>query len=418
MPLTTARADELRPLSRADNGPSAAHARQSLSWRIEEPASALGDLARVWAGSAITNPFVAPDLVRVMAAAAGEERPVVAIGSDARGAPVAAWLLRLGPARTLRFLTTGFSDQSTALAAPDVSELALGDGFAFAVKESAARRVELMNIPEWGRTLGAVREALRTLGWPSRAFPAWRCPVLSVTPGATAGRALRESIDAHKRLRGYANAMSREPGYAFEVIEDSAALDDWCAEFCERHRERWNPTDTPSRYSDPASAALLRAALGAWAADGLLIRFAIRLAGRRVALAACLRTGSRLIYYQVVTSPAAERNRAGHVLIRLITLWMSEREFDTLDFGAGAEEYKYRYANVDEPLWRVFAASHPLSGTFMRGAVEARIRRSPALQRRWHQVTSGRQAKTLRMIFMRVRRLLSRVATAHRSATG
>jgi len=70
-------------------------------------------------------------------------------------------------------------------------------------------------------------------------------------------------------------------------------------------------------------------------------------------------------------------------LIRLIGLWMSERGFDTLDFGAGGEAYKARYANAEEPLWRIYAAPRRLSRWYARGLVEERIRRSPRLQRLW-----------------------------------
>lgn len=395
---------------------SAVEPSASLRWRIESTPTALDHIAEVWSKSGARNPFVSPAFVRVMREATPAETRVFALGSDRTGAPVAAWPLRVSGARTLRFLTLEYSDQSTCIAREGTDEAELGNGLAFAIQSTAARRLELKNIPLWGPTLGAVRHAVTRAGWCMRAFPAWPCPVLRVLPGADAGVALRQSIEQHKRLRGYANALRREPGYEFEALEGASDLDGWCADFCATHQERWNGTDTPSPYAKAGAAEVLSEVLGAWAADGVLARFAIRIDGRRVALAACLRSGTRLIYYHVVVSPAAERSRAGHVLIRLIGLWMSERNFDSLDFGAGGEEYKYRYANADERLWRVFAAASPFSTTFVRGVVEERIRRSPKLQRRWDQAMGGRLGGEARRQLSVALAVLSHVATAGRSA--
>jgi CelD/BcsL family acetyltransferase involved in cellulose biosynthesis len=138
---------------------------------------------------------------------------------------------------------------------------------------------------------------------------------------------------------------------------------------------------------DPATRAVWQAILSGWAAEGLLVRFAIRLGTQRVALVAGLRAGTRLIYHNVAMSPLAEKHRAGHVLIRLIGLWMAERGFDTLDFGAGGEEYKSRYANGDDPLWRVFGARSALSQIYLRGLAEHSIRSSERMMRAWDSFT-------------------------------
>ena len=406
------------PVSLVPNGTGGVVPSSALCWRLEELTTALAHVERVWEAAAAKNPFVSPSFLRVMhAAAAPTDRTICALGSDAEGVPMAAWILRLDRAGTLHFLPREYSDQSTCIVLPRVDVHALGEGLAFAARETGARRLELTNIPSWGLTLGAVRHAMGCLGWPGRAFPAWPCPVLRVPAGAGAGAVLRESIEQHKRLRGYANALRREPGYAFEVLEDATDLDGWCGDFCDAHEARWNGTESPSPYSKPADRALLRATLGAWATDAVLVRFAIRNGGRRVALVAALRARTRLIYHHVVASPVAERSRAGHVLIRLIGLWMSDRAFDALDFGAGGEAYKFRYANVDEPLWRVFAASNPLSRTFVRGIVEERIRRSPVLQRGWDRMTNGHLGVEMRQWLTAVLARATSSPTVDRTAT-
>ena len=69
---------------------------------------------------------------------------------------------------------------------------------------------------------------------------------------------------------------------------------------------------------------------------------------------------------------------------------MSQRGFDTLDLGAGGEAYKMRYANGNEPLWRLYAARRRLSLGYARGLAEEGIRRSSTLQRAWDRWVNER----------------------------
>lgn len=370
-----------------------------LTWRLaHEPGSAgFAALRELWRGDPHQNPFAAPSFLGVMhATVARTETQLWAMGAGSDGSLAAAWPLRVDRAGALRFLPIDYSDQRTCLALPWVSGGDLADGLALALQESRVTSLALTNVPPWGPTLGAAREALQRIGWSHRAFPAWPCPVLRVPPGPDADAALRGEVERHKRVRGYANALRREPGFAFEVLEDGSDLDAWCRDFCDTHERRWQGTHTPSTYRSAAAREIFRKVLGAWQADGVLVRFAIRAATGRIALVAALRAGGRLVYHHVATSPIAERQRAGHVLIRLIGLWISERGFHTLDFGAGGEEYKFRYANGNDALWRVFAAPSVASRSYLRALVEERIRRSPVLQRGWDDWVNRRFRGELR----------------------
>lgn len=369
-----------------------------LTWSIDVGSGDLpADLPDLWRRDRQCNPFASPTFLRVMhAAAARTDTPIWGLGHAPDGSLAAAWPLRLDREGALRFLPVGYSDQNSCLAHADVDESELASGLALAVAAAEARSLVLVNVPPWGPTLSATRQAARRLRWPHRSFPAWACPVLRVPTGQGASEALRHAIESHKRLRGYANALRRVPGYAFEVIEDNRDLAAWCEEFCDVHERRWSGTPTPSVYGSPTARALLRETFESWCVDGVLVRFAIRLAGERIAFVAALRAGRRLIYYHVVRSPEAEERRAGHVIIRLIALWMSERGYDTLDFGAGGEDYKSRYANADDRLWRVYAASRVLSATYARAVIEERIRRSTMLQRGWRIVAQRRSGELRR----------------------
>ncbi len=371
----------------------------SLSWRLEHQLdhTTYAALQSLWEGDAERNPFAAPAFLRAMSAAMVRgDVPVWALGTSAHGSLAAAWPLRLDRGRAIRFLPFDYSDQRTCLALGALDQASVAEGLALALRGTHAASLALTNVPAWGATLGAVQAALRSMHWAHRAFPAWPCPVLRVPPGDEAGRAMRAAMDQHKRIRGYANGLRREPGFAFEVAEDAQELETWHREFCDAHERRWDGTDTPSVYRSAAARELFLAALAAWHTDHVLVRFTIRVDAGPLAFVAALRAGTRLVYHHVATSPAGERHRAGHVLIRLIGIWMSERNFDTLDFGAGGEEYKTRYATGNDALWRVFAAPHRISKTYVRGLVEERIRRSPALQQGWDEWVNRRVRGALR----------------------
>jgi hypothetical protein len=292
----------------------------------------------------------------------------------------------------------------------DAAELA--EGFAQLLREVSPRAVHLMNIPPWGPTLEGVREGLRRSGWAARAFPASPCPVLTVDPGPGAGARLTAEIQRHRRVRSYANRLAREPGFAFEAREDAAELEAWIEQFCDAHEWNWDRTNTPSQYRERPARALLGQVLRAWTVDGVLIRFAVRVDSGPLAFVAAVRARDRLVYHHVATSPAAEELRAGHVMIRLIGLWMAERELATLDFGEGGEGYKYRYATRDETLWRVLAGPRYTSVGYVRGALEHTTRRSPLLHRLWERVGNRWARGALRQALRRARiraRIIRRV---------
>jgi glycosyltransferase involved in cell wall biosynthesis len=87
---------------------------------------------------------------------------------------------------------------------------------------------------------------------------------------------------------------------------------------------------------------------------------------------------------------------------------MAERQISTLDFGVGDEDYKLRYANGDERLWRIYAGPTSFSRPIFSARVEARIRYSPRLQRIWDRWING---------FVRGRLTATVAAVAHRWRT-
>jgi len=86
---------------------------------------------------------------------------------------------------------------------------------------------------------------------------------------------------------------------------------------------------------------------------------------------------------------------------------MADRNYHTLDFGVGDEEYKFRFANTDEKLFRIYAAPHRMSRGYIRGIIDKRIRESASLRRTWDRLVNkglrGRWAARLRNTRVRFR---------------
>jgi len=211
-------------------------------------------------------------------------------------------------------------------------------------------------------------------------------------------------------LRNLDNRLKKLHGFAFEVLEDDSDLAEWAEGFCDAHERRWNPTSTPSEYRFPEERRRFVAKLVAWCRSGILVRFALKVGNERIVLLVGLVASDRLVYHHVSFTSAYAQYSPSTVLLRRVVLWMGERGMTTLDFGSGGEGYKKRFADVDEPLWRVIAASRRLSTMFARSIVERRIRSSVRTQTLWDTWANlwfrGTVASTLDRGRSRLRRMV------------
>lgn len=391
-----------------------------LDWWLDELSAArpdlIGSVREAWPRDPFGNAFASPSFLEVLAAKARSNgaRPILCRGISEQGETAAIWPLMVDARGTLGMLQGPHSDHCTCICTGEIDSTEMARGFAHVLREVRPGKVVLKNVPPWGPTLQGATAGLARLGWPHRSFLAWSCPELGVDPGPDAGQRLAQEVNRHKRIKNYENRLKRSPGYAFEVHEDQHDLEDWATDFCDQHDWRWDRTHTPSRYRFAEARALFTDVLKAWCSDGVLVRFAIRLHSGRVAFVVGLRSANRLVYHHVAVSPSAMETRAGHVLVRLIGLWMCERGFNVLDFGAGEEDYKFRYANGDQGLWRVYAARRVISSSVLKGSVEQRIRSSNRLTQLWdlwvNQRIRGQLRSALRSVGKRIdilRKILS-----------
>lgn len=374
-----------------------------LAWTVTSPLDRpAGDALRaLWRRAGYRNPFCGPAFLRVMAESCSGRgwTPLVALGRTGEGDPAAAWPLAMDRTGRLRFLQHEYSDQCTVLAAEETAPGELADGLAEVIREQAPRALTLTGVPPWGPTLDAARLALERSGWRAKSFPAVPCPVLHTDSGA----ALVAAFERRRSPRRYWNRFRRDRGAALELLTDPGGLDGWCEEFCDAHEWRWNATATPSQYRDPGARTLLRDTVGAWQEDGVLLCFSLRIREGRAAYAVVLDGGMRLLYHHLALSPLA--SHAGTVLMWLVGRWAGERGYTTLDFGMGGEAYKYRYANVDERLWRVFAAPTRISLSYGRAVIEHRIRTTRLLRTVWERVVNPYVRSPLRVTAFKLREL-------------
>jgi CelD/BcsL family acetyltransferase involved in cellulose biosynthesis len=378
----------------------------ALQWDIIDsmvPNEVVAKLRAAWDDFEIRSPFASPASLAALCGMAREagNRPLLAIGMSHENRVAAVWPLQVDRKRRLRFLQDEGSDHCIVLAQPSLTESECAAGLLAAMGQTNDSGLFFQRVLPAGITLGATRRAIAELGWPMKSFTATPCPLMSVEGGADAGERFKALIlSGNKRLKDYQNKLQKQEEFVFEADEHDSSIKEWADEFCDMHDWRWSLSTTPSMYARPAARNDLLSKLRAWQEDGVLVRFAIRLKTGRAAMVVGLKCGDRLVYHHTAANPAYDKLHAGNVLIRMIALWMADRGYRTLDFGVGDEEYKFRFANTDEKLYRIYAAPSRLTGNFVRGLIDERIRASAKLQGSWDRVVNkglrGRWAARVR----------------------
>jgi len=179
------------------------------------------------------------------------------------------------------------------------------------------------------------------------------CPMMAMESPQVIAKRLTKS----KNTRYKKNRFQKEHEAEFEIFHDDQDLDDWVRDFAEAHIVRWSTTNTPSEYLDPKQQEFLKECLLAWIDDGILVRFSIKVKEKRVALCIGLKERDALIHHSHTYDQEYSKYSPGKVLLYNIGKWMGENGFSTLDFGDGNEPFKYKYANQDQALYRVFISS-------------------------------------------------------------
>ena len=176
------------------------------------------------------------------------------------------------------------------------------------------------------------------------------CPLMQ----AETPQALLDEIRQSREHRTKTNRLMNEQKAVLEIFYGDEYLDEWLEQFCKLHIERWENTAYPSKYKDPEQKVFLRECILAWIKDEVIARFSISLGGKRIAFVIGFMEEQTLIHHSTSYDATYYKISPGKVLTMLIIQWMAERGLNRLDFGEGAEEYKYAYANTNQELGRIF----------------------------------------------------------------
>lgn len=179
------------------------------------------------------------------------------------------------------------------------------------------------------------------------------CPVLE----EESAKQLYDKLNSSRELRYRVNRIKSQLEGEFEIMTGDEDLDDWVNKFCELHQKRWEDSGSPSRYSSADEIKFLKNCLLSWIEDRLLVRFSIKVNDERIAFVICLIQGNSLIHHSTAYDDAFYKYSPGKALILTIAEWMKNNALNILDFGEGAEPYKYAYTNKELELNEIAISS-------------------------------------------------------------
>lgn len=207
------------------------------------------------------------------------------------------------------------------------------------------------------------------------------CPVLQ----EPTGKDLYDKLNSSRELRYRVSRIKSQLNGEFEVLTGEEDLDNWVNKFCDLHQKRWEGTGSPSRYRSEDDKIFLKNCLASWVQDKVLVRFAVRVNGERIAFVICLIQENSLIHHSTAYDEEYFKYSPGKALILVIAEWMKNHNLNVLDFGEGAEPYKYAYTNKEMELNEIsissFASVSFILKVKIRQVVRERISENPKLKR-------------------------------------
>lgn len=213
--------------------------------------------------------------------------------------------------------------------------------------------LSLLVQPAWASYMDAFIKSMQASGLFTDVSKRSVCPVLEEeTP-----KKLFERLNSSRELRYRMNRIKSQLEGVFEIFRGDEDLDEWVNSFCELHRKRWENTDTPSRYQGE-EIKFLKECMKAWIDDDILVRFSIKVGVERIAFVICLIQEDRLIHHSTAYNEDYYKYSPGKALILAIGQWMELKGLNVLDFGEGAEPYKYSYTNKELILNQISISSY------------------------------------------------------------
>jgi hypothetical protein len=206
--------------------------------------------------------------------------------------------------------------------------------------------LRLRLLPLWASYIPTFVEAINASGLFWNVAKRSVCPILEEpTP-----KELHDNLNSSRELRYRVNKIKNQLNGEYEILTGAEDLDVWAEKFCDLHQKRWEGSDSPSRYMSDEGRKFLKNCLLAWAEDKMLVRFAVKVGGERIAFVICLIQQNSLIHHSTAYDDEYHKYSPGKALILIIADWMQKNGLNVLDFGEGAEAYKYAYTNKEMEL--------------------------------------------------------------------
>jgi CelD/BcsL family acetyltransferase involved in cellulose biosynthesis len=269
---------------------------------------------------------------------------------------------RLGPARVLRFLGHGPSDELGPICDP-------ADNAAVAVALQHALREG--SLDGWDVLLG--EQLLRAKGWTEllggTVARQESSPVLRAR-----GRSFEEVLASRSRnfrqqVRRRERKLLREHGLRYRLADDPARLDTDLSALFALHAARWGENgstafspDRQAFHREFARLALEKGWLRFWLAE---------VEGAPVAALYGFRFADSELYYQSGRDPAWDRYAVGFVLLTHAVRAALEEGALEYRLLRGGEPYKKRFADYDPGLASLVLARGPARRAVVRFAVRA-----------------------------------------------
>lgn len=360
-------ADDLRRISEAARPAVASRAAATL-----EPLGDLAGLADEWEplAEASQNVFATHGFALAWVEWAGVERHLELLGwRDARGrlrAIAPLYRYRSHGLRGLRTIGHGAADQLDLICAP-ADRVATAAALRSYLAAEAPDICLLDRMPEeaaWDGLLGG------------RVLHRQSSPVLEIE-----GRSWEELLSGwSSNLRGQVRRrerkLVRELGLVYRLCDDPARLGEDLDVLFGLHDARWN--DASSGFS--AGRRALHARFARHCLERGWLRLWIAEAeGRPVAAWYGFRFGDSDWYYQAGRDPDYASTSIGSVLLAHTIRDAAESGIGRYRFLLGEEDYKYRFANRDDPVDTVALAATPKGAAAVLAATAAA--RSPRTRR-------------------------------------
>ena len=224
----------------------------------------------------------------------------------------------------------------------DVSEREVIDGILQTIKRDLADFVGLRFyfVPHISRTSELIQQAANRLNLDYFLEDEQPSPIIDIRGKHAAALACTKKKTVCRRE----NLLRREGTLEIRHFYSSADIMPQLDEFFQQHMSRWADTPTPSRFCESMQRESFRVRTRVLAESGWLRFSRMDWGERPIAFHRGTCYQGHYKYGKTAFAPDLTRYSPGTVLLRHLLLAAIEEQAHTFDFGAGSEDYKYRYA--------------------------------------------------------------------------